>query len=100
MSRYAAIDTYSGYLWGTAGAETPALAAAKIDHDTSGAEREVEMIEHRPSYQLSGRDGYRLYVIPDGVSLDGEDGQDAAVIERIEAWGCVAVVECRKRDDD
>lgn len=87
-TRYAMIDSHTGYVWGIETAESPVAACRQMDYaiDPSAADgRDYEEISQ--SEARGGRDCYYVY---DATTL-AVDAQrdDAAVVQALPFVGCV-----------
>ena len=78
-SRYAIIDTNSGFVWGDTIASSPIEACRLIDQNISCQERAYT----ETSDPRSTETGYRVYVVPVDLAID--DGQDGGTIEAVES---------------
>jgi hypothetical protein len=104
VTRYILMDNSNGRIWGDtadldgpARDETPAEAAARLDHFMGDLSRIY--IEQEPSTALTGVDGYIVYAAPTEFPLV-TDGEDQTVIDRvIAACDAVAFVEVQDKDE-
>lgn len=94
-TRFALIDSNSGYVWGVTSASTPADACQVIDADFGEHGRRYEEI----SASESGRDHYRVF---DATTLDARfddaGGQDQGFIDAVDALPLVARIAWVDRD--
>ena len=90
LTRYALIDSHTGYVWGIATAESPEAACAVVDRDVDPSEGYARGYETITARDRS-RDHYLVY---DATTLTGEigDGQDDETIDRVSALPLVARV--------
>jgi len=82
MTRYAMIDSHTGYIWGVEDAPSPVAACAQMDRsvDPSAA-------ESRTYREIAASDSDDHYLVYDasGLSVEVTDGQDEAQIAAVEA---------------
>lgn len=103
VTRYILMDNATGRIWGDtadldgpARDETPAEAAARLDHALGDDSR--FFIEEHPSTALTGVDGYIVYAAPaDFPHIP--DGEDQTMIDRVIAE-CEAVAFAQAEDKE
>lgn len=77
-TRFAVIDTNTGFVWYVGDAASPEAACAQATQETTGERHEYAKVSPREA-----GDGYLVYAAPAGFEVD--DGQHASEIERVEA---------------
>jgi hypothetical protein len=89
-TRYALIDTNSGFVFGVTDATDPTTACRLIDESLHEFGRTYEEHGPRSGAERTTQGGYVVYEAPAG--FDVTDGQDAEQIAAVEALPRVAIV--------
>ncbi len=90
-TRYALIDSHSGFVWGVVDAADPLDAAALVERDADPSAAAGRSYEEITASDATSRDHYLVYDAT-ALTIEITDGQDDAQIEAVGALPLVARV--------
>jgi len=88
MTRFAIIESFTGYVWGVVDAEDAVAACRALDLEVRPAD--YPSLTYEEGSRFDGRDGYLVHEAPAGFEVF--DGQDKAEIEAVAALPQAAFV--------